>query len=209
MNRVKNILYYILVYIVFGIIDTKFHFILITEYMFSYRFITHQIIILFTIPYIVNKYINEKNIRIISNYLKLYIKDLEKYIGRILFDVVFTNVLFFLIGQVVFFIINRNINIHYVLFMIIEILVSIIIIFSMSLYFNKNIIVYGIYYILLISGLVVNKCWISLVLTIKLLDDNILYLYLSRIIILVIFSSMYILIKNRFIRDIEGENCKN
>ncbi|MFG5919893.1 hypothetical protein ACFFBA_001071, partial [Sneathia vaginalis] len=89
------------------------------------------------------------------------------------------------------------------------ILVSIIIIFSMSLYFNKNIIVYGIYYILLISGLVVNKCWISLVLTIKLLDDNILYLYLSRIIILVLFSSMYILIKNRFIRDIEGENCKN
>lgn len=177
--------------------------------MFSYRFITHQIIILFTIPYIVNKYINEKNIRIISNYLKLYIKDLEKYIGRILFDVVFTNIFFFLIGQVVFFIINRNINIHYVLFMIIEILVSIIIIFSMSLYFNKNIIVYGIYYILLISGLVVNKCWISLVLTIKLLDDNILYLYLSRIIILVLFSSMYILIKNRFIRDIEGENCKN
>lgn len=209
MNRVKNILYYILVYIVFGIIDTKFHFILTAEYMFSYRFITHQIIILFTIPYIVNKYINEKNIRIISNYLKLYIKDLEKYIGRILFDVVFTNIFFFLIGQVVFFIINRNINIHYVLFMIIEILVSIIIIFSMSLYFNKNIIVYGIYYILLISGLVVNKCWISLVLTIKLLDDNILYLYLSRIIILVLFSSMYILIKNRFIRDIEGENCKN
>ena len=193
MNRVKNILYYILVYIVFGIIDTKFHFILTTEYMFSYRFITHQIIILFTIPYIV----------------KLYIKDLEKYIGRILFDVVFTNIFFFLIGQVVFFIINRNINVHYVLFMIIEILVSIIIIFSMSLYFNKNIIVYGIYYILLISGLVVNKCWVSLVLTIKLLDDNILYLYLSRIIILVLFSSMYILIKNRFIRDIEGENCKN
>ncbi len=197
MNRVKNILYYILVYIVFGIIDTKFHFILTTEYMFSYRFITHQIIILFTIPYIVNKYI------------KLYKKDLEKYIGRILFDVVFTNIFFFLIGQVVFFIINRNINVHYVLFMIIEILVSIIIIFSMSLYFNKNIIVYGIYYILLISGLVVNKCWVSLVLTIKLLDDNILYLYLSRIIILVLFSSMYILIKNRFIRDIEGENCKN
>lgn len=209
MNRVKNILYYILVYIVFGIIDTKFHFILTTEYMVSYRFITHQIIILFTIPYIVNKYINEKNIRIISNYLKLYIKDLEKYIGRILFDVVFTNVLFFLIGQVVFFIINRNINIHYVLFMIIEILISIIVIFSMSLYFNKNIIVYGIYYILLILGLVINKCWVSLVLTIKLLDDNILYLYLSRIIILVLFSSMYILLKNRFIRDIEGENCKN
>lgn len=209
MNRVKNILYYILVYIVFGIIDTKFHFILTTEYMFSYRFITHQIIILFTIPYIVNKYINEKNIRIISNYLKLYIKDLEKYIGRILFDVVFTNIFFFLIGQLVFFIINRNINIHYVLFMIIEILISIIVIFSMSLYFNKNIIVYGIYYILLISGLVINKCWVSLVLTIKLLDDNILYLYLSRIIILVLFISMYILLKNRFIRDIEGENCKN
>lgn len=206
MNKVKNIfLYYILVYIIFGLIDTKFRFILTKDYMFSYRFITQQIVVFFTIPYIVNKYLNEKFIRIINNYMKLYIKDLKKYINKIMFRLIFTNISFFLIGQLIFLAINKNINIHYVIFMIMEIVIAILMIFSMSLYFNKNIIVYGIYYILLILGAVVNKFWISLILTIKILDSDILYLYLSRIIMLLIFTVIYIVIKNVFVKSVEGD----
>lgn len=218
-KRNKYMWFYLLFnYIFLALIDKKGHIFLENNFLYAYRFISQQLYIVFTLIFFINIFINEKFMKIIKNFMIIYIEEIRKELRTIIIFSIFINILMFLFGQIflgtVNFIYFSSIPLHFLianfLAISIEIITMIFLITGIRLLFRKSIFVYSIYYVYILLSLSINNIWITTPLTIKLLEEIMreyhynfgIKLWLSRILLLLIAVFIYLLGKKKFIKNL-------
>ena len=148
-------IYLLFNYIFLALIDKKGHIFLENNFLYAYRFISQQLYIVFTLIFFINIFINEKFMKIIKNFMIIYIEEIRKELRTIIIFSIFINILMFLFGQIflgtVNFIYFSNIPLHFLIVNFlatsIEIITMIFLITGIRLLFRKSIFVYSIYYV--------------------------------------------------------------
>ncbi|WP_066495550.1 hypothetical protein [Abyssisolibacter fermentans] len=207
-------------YILLAIVDNKSILLMsgIEQYIYRYNF--QQIFIVISSAIFVNILFNERSIDSIKNYLVIYIKDIKTEIYRIVLLISITNISAFIIGQLLVLVINYiyfgevNVCLFFVNLAIVslEIIICIIFVIGLRLLFKKDILVFGIFYLIILILLIINNVFVTIPLTIKILGLGgqgyyITYdpeLWLGRIILLSISFIILKLSLQRF-----GKELKN
>ena len=218
-KRNKYMWFYLLFnYIFLALIDKKGYIFLENNFLYAYRFISQQLYIVFTLIFFINIFINEKFMKIIENFMIIYIEEIRKELRTTIIFSIFINILMFSFGQIILGTVNYifflNIPLHFLIVNFlatsIEIITIIFLIIGIRLLFRKSIFVYSIYYVYILLSLSINNIWITTPLTIKLLEEIIgeyhynfgIKLWLSRIFLLLIAIFIYLRGEKKFIKNL-------
>lgn len=161
-----------------------------------FRMLAHQIFVVFLILFAVKRAINEKIFALQKTLLVIYTNDLRKTMIDTMKCTMISHLCFYNIGQVLFqlscFLFTNkiyNIPLLFILYINVEIITIILSIFCLFLIFQKDTIVYFVYYISIIILLVINHFYITIPYTIKMVDSLIGFrwdIFLIRILIMIV-----------------------
>lgn len=189
-------------YFLLALVDSKSYVLIPNVECYIYRYVFQQFFIVTTSIFFVNIVFNEKTIDSIKSYMIIYVKDMKKEIYGTALLCIIVNVAAFIIGQTILMVINY---IYYgkVLFTLsvvnstivsMQIVISILFVMSLRIYFKKDLLVFGLFYLSIMALITINNVFITLPLTIKILgiDGEEYYitygwqLWAGRVILLVI-----------------------
>lgn len=214
LKRTKAFYFFIIFnYFLLAMVDLKSVVLMSNVENYIFRYIFQQIFIVITSALFIHIVFNEKTIDSIKNYMIIYVKDIrEEIYGTVLLCII-VNVVALFIGQILLLIINYIyygkvlLTLSVVNFIIVslEIVISTLFVMSLRMYFKKNILVFGIFYLTIMAMLSINNVFITMPLTIKILGIGegayyITYgwqLWVGRIILLVISYVAFRLSINR------------
>lgn len=196
-------------YFVLCFFDMKSIGLIYAEESMLFRVLNQQVFVMFLVPLQILSVLNEKVIRIQKNYLVVYANDEILIIKQLTNLITAAAVLFYIVGQVFFGVVNYvstgHVYLEHIWFCLITIMEMVamgyIIVFCL-LMFKKNLFVCTIYYALILLLLIYNNGYITIPMTIKniyLLNDEFLVICLSRLVwIFVAFTAFRIaLIKHK------------
>lgn len=207
-------------YFLLAMVDTKSLVFMPNVENYIFRFIFQQFCIVITSVLFINIVFNEKTIHSIKNYMIIYVKDINKEIYGTAILCIMVNVGTFFIGQVLLLIINY---IHYgkvllilplVNFIIVsfQIVISTLFVMSLRVYFKKNLLVFGIFYLTILAMITINNVFITMPLTIRILgvSEGAYYvtygwqLWVGRFILLAISYALFRLATNRLKKELKN-----
>lgn len=174
----RSKVFYILIifnYLLLSMIDSKSIVMMSTIEDYIFRFIYQQVWIIITSALFVNIIFDEKNIQSIKSFMIIYIKDIKNEIYGTALLAILINIIALLIGHIMLLTSNYlyygeiflSVSIHNFIITSLEIITSVLFVMSLRIYFKKNIIVFGFFYLTLISMLAINNVFITMPLTIK------------------------------------------
>ncbi len=213
-NR-KFIAIALIAYFVLCFVDTKVVGVIYREEDMIFRLLVHQVFLVFLTPILVLRVLNEKFLRIQKNYMVLYSTDEKININKMVAIILVTEVLIYILGQAFFQGINYLlthevylISLRFNVLTIFEMLAASYIIVSILLILKKDLFTYTIFYIILMSLLVLNHGYITMPMTIKslsLLDNEFLKLLVSRIAWVVVSFFAFRIALNRYSKNFYNE----
>lgn len=209
-NR-KFIAIALIAYFVLCFVDTKAVGVIYREEDMIFRLLAHQVFLVFLTPILVLRVLNEKFLRIQKNYMVLYSTDEKININKMVAIILVTEVLIYILGQAFFQGINYLlthevylISLRFNVLTIFEMLAASYIVVSILLILKKDLFTYTIFYIILMSLLVLNHGYITMPMTIKslsLLDNDFLKLLVSRISWVVVSFFAFRIALNRYSKN--------
>lgn len=213
-NR-KFIAIALIAYFVLCFVDTKAVGVIYREEDMIFRLLAHQVFLVFLTPILVLCVLNEKFLRIQKNYMVLYSTDEKININKMVAIILVTEVLIYILGQAFFQGINYLlthevylISLRFNVLTIFEMLAASYIVVSILLILKKDLFTYTIFYIILMSLLVLNYGYITMPMTIKslsLLDNEFLKLLVSRIAWVVVSFFAFRIALNRYSKNFYNE----
>ncbi len=213
-NR-KFIAIALIAYFVLCFVDTKAVGMIYREEDMIFRLLAHQVFLVFLTPFLVLRVLNEKFLRIQKNYMVLYSTDEKIIINKMVAIILVAEVLIYILGQVFFLGINYLlthevylISLRFNILTIFEMLAVSYIIVSILLILKKDLFTYTIFYIILMTLLVLNHGYITMPMTIKslsLLDNEFLKLLVSRIAWVAVSFFAFRIALNRYSKKFYGE----
>ncbi len=164
-------------YFLLAMVDTKSWVLMPDIESYIYRYVFQQFFIVITSILLVQIVFNEKTIDSIKNYMIIYVKDLKKEIYGTALLCIIVNVAALFVGQIILLVINFIyygkvlLSLSLVNFTIVslQIIISILLVMSLRLRFKKNLLVFGLFYLIILTLITVNNVFITLPLTIKIL----------------------------------------
>ncbi len=183
----RSKLFYILItfnYFVLAFFDPKSAVLLPGVEQYIYRYNNQQFYIVLTSIFIVNILFNEKSLNSIKNYFVIYIKDVKTDIFGTFWIICISNIVAFSIGQSTLLLINFlyfqvvYLSLFFVNLAVVsmEIIICTLLVMSLRLLFKKDIFIIGIFIIIIFTSIAVNNVYISIPLTIKILEGEAYYL---------------------------------
>jgi hypothetical protein len=204
-------------YFMLAMVDTKSCVLMPDIESYIYRYVFQQIFIVITSVLFVHIVFNEKTIDSIKNYMIIYVKDIKKEIYGTTLLCIIVNVAALFVGQIILLIINYIyygkvfLPLSIVNFCVVslQIVISILFVMSLRMYFKKNLLVFGIYYLMIMAMITINNVFITMPLTIKIvgIGGEGYYmtfgwqLWIGRIILLVISYIAFRLSTNRLNKE--------
>lgn len=190
------------IYIILPFFDMKKVGVIDTFNELIFRMLTHQIFVAFLILFAVIRAINEKIFVLQKTLLVIYTNDLRKTMIDTLKCTMISHLCFYNIGQVLFqlscFLFTNkiyNIPLLFILYINVEVITIILSIFCLFLIFQKDIIVYFVYYTSIIILLIVNHFYITIPYTIKMVDSLISFrwdIFLIRVLIMMVSILVFV-----------------
>lgn len=166
--------------------DTKFIALIREKEEYIYRFTHQQFFIVISCVIMVNIIFNEKYLRSINNYLLIYIGDVKKDIFASFFVITISNIVAFICGQSLLLLLNYIkynqviVSLFFVNIIVVscEIATAVFLVMALRLILKKNILVYGMFSIIVFFSILINNVFVSIPLTIRILgaDENGYYL---------------------------------
>lgn len=178
LKRMKPFYFLIIFnYFLLAMIDTKSFVLMPNVEAYIYRYIFQQFYIVITSVLFVSIVFNEKMIDSIKNYMIIYIKDIKKEVYGCALLCIIVNVVAFFIGHIILLGINYiyygkvlwSLSIVNFIIVSFEIVISILLTMSFRMYFKKNILVFGLFYLIILAMITLNNVFITMPLTIKIL----------------------------------------
>lgn len=174
-------------YIVLAFLDNKSGVLLYSYEASIYRYTVQQIFIVITSIFLIQQLFNEKMLNTAKNYMVIYTHKITDDIYAVLAVNCLTNILFFFAGQLLLFTINiicihqMQIRLWVVNLIIVslEIVISQLLVMGLRLLFKKDILVFGMYFLLIITSLVINNVFICFPLTIHIVGFGSLEYYIT------------------------------
>lgn len=178
IKRVKAFYFLIIFnYLILAMIDIKSFVLMpgIENYIFRYVF--QQFFIVITSALFIQIVFNENTIDSIKNYMIIYVKDVKKEIYGTALLCIMVNIAALFIGQIILLVINFIyygkvlLTLPIVNFFIVslQIVISTLLVMSLRMYFKKNILVFGLFYLAIMAMVTINNVYITMPLTIKIL----------------------------------------
>lgn len=158
-------------YILLALVDAKN--ILLKNYeQWIYRDVLQQIFITIMITFVVSSIFNENTLEQINSFFIIYNKKIKDEIYTIFFSIIWSNVAFFLIGQILSLVINAIMGKIYLLLwivniitVILEMIICILFVMGIRMLFEKDIIVFTLFYLMVLTSIISNNVFISMPLT--------------------------------------------
>lgn len=178
LKRTKAV-YFLLIlnYFLLAMVDTKSFVLMpgVENYIFRYTF--QQFCIIITSALFIYTIFNEKTIDSIKNYMIIYVKDIRKEVYGTALLCIIVNVVAFFIGQVILLIINYAyygkvfliLSIVNFIIVSLQVIISTLFVMSLRMYFKKNLLVFGLFYLTIMAMITINNVFITMPLTIKIL----------------------------------------
>lgn len=204
-------------YYLLAFFDTKFPILMRGIEQHIYRFTHQQFYIVISCVLMVNIIFNEKYLDSIKNYLLIYIKDLKMDVYASFWVISLSNIFAFLLGQILLLLVNYYVHEEIILslFLVnalivsIEIMTAVLLVMALRLLLKKNILVYGIFTLIVFFSIAINNVFVSLPLTIRILgaDENGYYLtyginlWIGRIFLLSMSYSLFRFGLKKFTHD--------
>jgi hypothetical protein len=164
-------------YFLLALVDSKSCVLMPDVESYIYRFVFQQFFIVITSIFFVNLVFNEKTLDSIKNYMIIYVKDIKKEIYGTALLCIIVNVAALIVGQIILLIINYicygkvllTLSVVNFTVVVLQIVISILFVMSLRMYFKKDLLVYGLFYISILTLITINNVFITLPLTIKIL----------------------------------------
>ncbi len=164
-------------YFLLAMVDTKSWVLMPDIESYIYRYVFQQFFIVITSILFVQIVFNEKTIDSIKNYMIIYVKDLKNEIYGTALLCIIVNVAALFVGQIILLIINfiyygkvlLPLSLVNLTIVSLQIIISILLVMSLRLRFKKNLLVFGLFYLIILTLITVNNVFITLPLTIKIL----------------------------------------
>lgn len=204
-------------YFLLAMADTKSFVFMPNVDSYIFRYINQQFWIVLTSTLFVYMVFNEKTIDSIKNYLIIYVKDIKKEIYGTALLCIIVNVAALLVGQAILLIINYiyygkvllTISIVNFIMVSLQIVISILFVMSLRMYFKKNLLVFGLFYLTIMVMVTINNVFITMPMTIKIIGIEgegyyITYgwqLWAGRAILLIITCAAFRLSVNRLNKE--------
>ena len=218
LKRTKAFYFFIIFnYFVLAMVDTKSFVLMPGVENYIFRYVFQQLCIVITSALFIYIVFNEKTIDSIKNYMIIYVKDIKSEVYGTALLCIIVNVVALFIGQIILLIINYiyygkvllNLSIINFIIVSLQIVISILFVMSLRMYFKKNILVFGIFYLTIMVMITINNVFITMPLTIKILgiDQEAYYitygwqLWVGRLILLIISYVSFRLSINRLNKE--------
>lgn len=174
----KSKVFYALIFFNFfllAMVDTKSFILLPNIVGYIFRFIIQQLFIIMTIPMFVHLVFNIKSLDSLKNYMVIYVKDIRNEVLGSAFLCIIVNIIALFIGQALLLGINYIYygKVYWILSTVnfilvsLEISSSVLLVMSLRMLFKKDLMVYGLIYLILMTMVVINNVFVTMPLTIK------------------------------------------
>ncbi|SHH27064.1 hypothetical protein [Tepidibacter thalassicus] len=207
-------------YFLLAMVDTKSFVLILGIESYIFRYVFQQFWIVITSALFVHIVFNEKTIDSIKNYMIIYVRDIKKEIYGSALLCIIVNVVALFIGQFILLIINYiyyrkvllTLSIVNFIIVSLQIVISILFVMSLRMYFKKNLLVFGLFYLIIMLMITINNVFITMPLTIKILGIGgegyyITYgwqLWVGRIILLVMSYIAFRLSTNKLNEELKN-----
>lgn len=221
LKRTK-VFYFLIIfnYFLLAMVDMKSCIMIPNVESYIFRYVFQQLYIVITSALFIHIVFNEKTIDSIKNYMIIYVKDIKNEIyGSALLCIV-VNIVALFIGHIILLIINYiyykkvllTLSIVNFIIVSLQIIISTLFVMSLRMYFKKNLLVFGLFYLTIITMIAVNNVFITMPLTIRILGIGgegyyITYgwqLWVGRVILFLIAWVLFRITINKLDRE-----CKN
>lgn len=216
----RNVIFWILCiicYYVLALADMKSYFFINNYEQAIYRCNFQQVFIVFLCVFIVHITFHENELQSIKDYKIIYAKNIKQEMYSYLLTNMIVNIGAFLSGQLIASVVNIMLGgeifvkllVANFLIVSMEITAAILFIMAFRMIFRKDIVVYGVYYVLIIASLIWSNVYVSIPLTINIvgIEEQAYYvsfgkaLWIGRIILVLSGSLFFILGAGKFERD--------
>ncbi len=164
-------------YFLLAMVDTKSFVLLTGVENYIFRYVFQQLWIVMTSALFVQIVFNEKTIDSIKNYMIIYVKDIKREVYGSALLCIIVNIVALLIGHIILLIINYiyygkvllTLSIVNFIIVSLQIIVSVLFVMSLRMYFKKNLLVFGLFYLTIMAMITINNVFITMPLTIRIL----------------------------------------
>lgn len=164
-------------YFLLAMVDIKSFVLMPDVESYIFRYVFQQFCIVITSALFIHIVFNEKTIDSIKNYMIIYVKDIRNEIYGTALLCIIVNVVALFIGQIILLIINYiyyrkvllTLSIVNFIIVSLQIVISTLFVMSLRMYFKKNLLVFGLFYLTIMAMITINNVFITMPLTIKIL----------------------------------------